>query len=137
LNLRSPASLLAQDRFYQALRDSARSGRHKNEIAQSYLPGATLSPSPSIYRDQVETVTSALMLPQSKPQTWPDTPPGADPLPGQLDRWLAARGAELVAVRRHLHAHPELSGQEFETAALVARELALASTRASCPPATA
>ncbi len=66
------------------------------------------------------------MLPQSKPQTWPDTPPGADPLPGQLDRWLAARGAELVAVRRHLHAHPELSGQEFETAALVARELALA-----------
>jgi amidohydrolase len=28
-----------------------------------------------------------------------------------------------VAVRRHLHAHPELSNQEFETAALVAREL--------------
>ena len=45
---------------------------------------------------------------------------GADPLPGQLDRWLAARGAELVALRRHIHAHPELSGQEFETAALVA-----------------
>ncbi len=55
---------------------------------------------------------------------WPETPPGADPLPGQLDRWLAARGAELVAVRRHIHAHPELSGQEFETAGLVARELA-------------
>jgi len=47
-------------------------------------------------------------------------------LPGQLDRWLAARGAELVAVRRHIHAHPELSHQEFETAALIARELALA-----------
>jgi amidohydrolase len=74
----------------------------------------------------VETVTSALMLPQSHPQSWPETPEGADPLPGQLDRWLAARGAELVAVRRHLHAHPELSGQEFETAALVARELAVA-----------
>ncbi|MPZ27976.1 MAG: amidohydrolase [Micromonosporaceae bacterium] len=59
-------------------------------------------------------------------QVWPETPPGADPLPGQLDRWLASRGAELVAVRRHLHAHPELSHQEFETAALVARELAVA-----------
>jgi amidohydrolase len=58
--------------------------------------------------------------------TWPETPPGADPLPGQLDRWLAARGPELVAVRRHLHAHPELSHQEFQTAALVVRELATA-----------
>lgn len=56
-------------------------------------------------------------------EVWPETPPGADPLPGQLDRWLASRSAELVAVRRHLHAHPELSHQEFETAALVAREL--------------
>jgi len=73
-------------------------------------------------------VTSALTLPQSSPLTssWPETPPGADPLPGHLDRWLAARGAELVAVRRHIHAHPELSHQEFETAALVARELAVA-----------
>ncbi|HKS97998.1 MAG TPA: amidohydrolase [Rugosimonospora sp.] len=52
--------------------------------------------------------------------------PGADPLTGQLDRWLASRGAELVAVRRHLHAHPELSGREFETSALVARELTAA-----------
>ena len=73
-------------------------------------------------------MTSALTLPQSSPLTssWPETPPGADPLPGHLDRWLAARGAELVAVRRHIHAHPELSHQEFETAALVARELAVA-----------
>jgi amidohydrolase len=62
--------------------------------------------------------------------SWPETPPGADPLPGQLDRWLTSRGAELVAVRRHIHAHPELSGQEFETAALVAREL----TRAGLSP---
>jgi amidohydrolase len=61
---------------------------------------------------------------------WPETPPGADPLPGQLDRWLASRGAELVAIRRHIHAHPELSGQEFETAALIAREL----TRAGLSP---
>lgn len=45
------------------------------------------------------------------------------PLPGHLDRWLAAHGAELVATRRHIHAHPELSHQEFETAALVAERL--------------
>ncbi|HEY8472182.1 MAG TPA: amidohydrolase [Natronosporangium sp.] len=77
---------------------------------------------------------SALTVPSSQLPTsgqgsgevWPETPPGADPLPGQLDRWLAARGSELVAVRRHLHAHPELSHQEFETASLVARELAVA-----------
>ncbi|HLL67930.1 MAG TPA: amidohydrolase [Micromonosporaceae bacterium] len=58
------------------------------------------------------------------PSPGSDTVPhGADPLPGQLDRWLASHGAELVAVRRHIHAHPELSGQEFQTAALIAREL--------------
>ncbi len=30
---------------------------------------------------------------------------------------------ELIKLRRHLHAHPELSGQEYQTAALVAGEL--------------
>ena len=66
-------------------------------------------------------------MPDSSPQApFPEPPPGADPLPGQLDRWLAARGAELVAIRRHIHAHPEPSYAEFETAALVARELAVA-----------
>ena len=47
-------------------------------------------------------------------------------MPGQLDRWLSARGAELVAIRRHLHAHPELSGREFESAKLVFRQLTAA-----------
>ena len=32
-----------------------------------------------------------------------------------LDRVIDARAAELVAVRRHLHAHPEVSGEEYET----------------------
>jgi amidohydrolase len=83
---------------------------------------------------------SALTVPSSQlPSTaagsepiadlWPETPPGADPLPGRLDRWLASRGAELVAVRRHLHAHPELSHREFRTAALVERELVTAGLR--------
>ena len=65
-------------------------------------------------------------LDRSLTASWPEVPSGVDPLPGQLDRWLASRGAELVAVRRHLHAHPELSNQEFETAAMIARELAVA-----------
>ena len=30
---------------------------------------------------------------------------------------------DLIELRRHLHAHPELSGQEYQTAALVAGEL--------------
>jgi amidohydrolase len=72
-------------------------------------------------------VTSALTVPDGTHlAAFPGPPPGADPLPGQLDRWLAARGAELVAIRRHIHAHPEPSHSEFETAALVARELAVA-----------
>jgi amidohydrolase len=72
-------------------------------------------------------VTSVLTLPTSEHRTsWPEPLPGADPLPGQLDRWLATRGAELIAIRRHLHAHPELSNQEFETSALIVRELTAA-----------
>jgi amidohydrolase len=83
--------------------------------------------------DSGTDVTSALTMPEggsmpllSGSSAFPGPPPGADPLPGQLDRWLAARGAELVAIRRHIHAHPELSHSEFETAALIARELAVA-----------
>ncbi|GAA5183836.1 M20 family metallopeptidase [Rugosimonospora acidiphila] len=86
-------------------------------------------------------MTSALTLPKSaspsgrttgrraggeRAAAWPGVMSGASPLPGNLDRWLASRGAELIGVRRHLHAHPELSGQEFATTALVARELEVA-----------
>ena len=41
----------------------------------------------------------------------------------QLKAAVAAQLPELVAIRRHLHAHPELSGSEHQTAALVAGEL--------------
>ncbi len=47
-------------------------------------------------------------------------------LRGQLDRWLAAHGNDLVAIRRHIHANPELSHHEFETASYVARILTAA-----------
>jgi amidohydrolase len=122
---------------YQGICNAARSNYYENDVAQRHHSGARLSGARNgraapIDRDRELTVTSALKLPTSSQLTssWPETPPGADPLPGQLDRWLAARGAELVAVRRHIHAHPELSHQEFETAGLVARELA----KAGLPP---
>jgi amidohydrolase len=117
------------ERSYQGIRDAARSDHYQNDVAQRHRFRSRLSKSYPIHSDRESDVTTALTLPESGSplaSSWPETPPGADPLPGQLDRWLASRGAELVAVRRHIHAHPELSGQEFETAALVARELAVA-----------
>ncbi|MDY7084590.1 MAG: amidohydrolase [Actinomycetota bacterium] len=71
-------------------------------------------------------MTTTLTEPEGAQKEWPGPLPGAEPLPGQLDRWLATHGQELVAIRRHIHAHPEPSYHEFETAALVARELAVA-----------
>src|SRR6266545_4267085 len=139
MNADSRRASLAVEPSYLGIRDPAQRSSHKNEIAQRHHQGSRLSRLLSVDRDQVETVTTSLSITAKGPApatrvspdrsvigSWPETPPGADPLPGQLDRWLAARGAELVAVRRHIHAHPELSGQEFETAALVARELAMA-----------
>ena len=40
-----------------------------------------------------------------------------------MDQALQAILPELIGLRRHLHAHPELSGNEHQTAALVAGEL--------------
>jgi amidohydrolase len=40
-----------------------------------------------------------------------------------LDRFLAGRGDELVAFRRHLHAHPELSWEEHRTSAAIRERL--------------
>lgn len=40
-----------------------------------------------------------------------------------LDQWLAANHAELTAIRRDIHAHPELGLEEHRTAALVAATL--------------
>ena len=43
-----------------------------------------------------------------------------------IDRWLDEHGAGLVALRRNLHAHPELSGAEQATTDLVSERLELA-----------
>jgi amidohydrolase len=47
----------------------------------------------------------------------------SDDLQHFLDRFLEARRDELVAFRRHLHAHPELSFEEHQTTELVAERL--------------
>lgn len=44
--------------------------------------------------------------------------------PSWLDGWLRSNGAQLVAWRRRIHAHPELGYGEHATTALVAEELA-------------
>src|SRR5262245_36137334 len=47
-------------------------------------------------------------------------------LPAALDAWLAVHRDELVTFRRHLHAHPELSGVEYETTASIRERLLVA-----------
>ncbi|HVR70593.1 MAG TPA: amidohydrolase [Vicinamibacteria bacterium] len=51
--------------------------------------------------------------------------PGATPSPlaAELDRRAAGAEADLIAWRRHLHAHPELSNREVETARFIAEKL--------------
>ena len=48
---------------------------------------------------------------------------GASPLAAELDRRAAAAEADLITWRRHLHAHPELSNREVETAKFIAEKL--------------
>src|SRR5690349_20457007 len=131
LNNDAASSSAASKRSHQGIRDSVRPEHYANDVAQRHHNRMRLSRTAengsSTPSEREIDVTSSLTVPNGTPlASWPGVPPGADPLPGQLDRWLASRGAELVAVRRHLHAHPELSHGEFETAALIARELAVA-----------
>jgi amidohydrolase len=59
---------------------------------------------------------------------------GAGRGPSWLDDWLGANGADLVAWRRHLHAHPEPSRHEFATTDLVAGHLRAAGLRPTVLP---
>ncbi|ANZ37807.1 N-acyl-L-amino acid amidohydrolase [Lentzea guizhouensis] len=43
--------------------------------------------------------------------------------PAWLDDWLKAHASDIVAWRRHIHAHPELSRREYNTTELVAKLL--------------
>ena len=51
------------------------------------------------------------------------TPAPASPL---ADAWLSENGRELVAIRRDLHAHPELGREEHRTTALLVERLSAA-----------
>ena len=116
------------ERPYQDIRDATRSDHYRNEVAQRHRRRSRLSESHPIHSDREFDVTSALTLPTGSQlaSSWPVTPPGAAPLPYELDQLLALRMPDLVATRRFIHAHPELSGQEFQTAALIVRELTAA-----------
>lgn len=60
------------------------------------------------------------------PLVWPlptAAPPDPDPLTARFTTALAAAVPELIAFRRDLHRHPELSGEEVRTAELVAERL--------------
>ncbi|MFI6760234.1 amidohydrolase [Micromonospora sp. NPDC050417] len=116
------------ERSYQDIHDAARSDHYQIDVAQRHRRRSTLSQSHPIHSDREFDVTSALTLPSGSPlvSSPPEPPPGAVPLPYELDRMLALRLPDLVATRRWIHAHPELSGHEIATAALIVRELAAA-----------
>jgi amidohydrolase len=54
---------------------------------------------------------------------WPAVPATAQSLTGEIDKLTAAVQPELIAWRRHLHQHPELSNREVETAKYVVERL--------------
>ncbi|MFK3982866.1 amidohydrolase [Micromonospora sp. NPDC050397] len=122
------AGLQLSERSYQDIRDATRSDRYQIDVAQRHRRRSRLSQSHPIHSDREFDVTSALTLPSGSPlaSSPPEPPPGAAPLPYDLDQLLALRTPDLVATRRHIHAHPELSGHEFATAALIVAELSAA-----------
>ena len=46
--------------------------------------------------------------------------------PRAIDAWLAVHGEGLIAFRRNMHAHPELSGEEHAISELVSERLEVA-----------
>jgi amidohydrolase len=117
-------------RFYQGER-SAQPFDYKNVIALSYHSGARLVGVCPIDRDRESSVTRAMTLPPFPPMAIKSSSVTTEPCPAttlrkQLDRWLATHGNDLVAIRRHIHANPELSHHEYQTAAYVARILSAA-----------
>ena len=49
--------------------------------------------------------------------------PNSSPPATMTGAWFAAHQSELLGLYTHLHRHPELSYQEVETAARIAKEL--------------
>jgi amidohydrolase len=53
----------------------------------------------------------------------PSTNPPLDPVSGRVQAQLARGATRLSQIRRHLHRHPELSGQEFSTTDYLSKQL--------------
>lgn len=54
--------------------------------------------------------------------------------PSKIDDFILSNAERWVAIRRHLHAHPELSREEFETTDYLARQLREAGLRVALAP---
>jgi amidohydrolase len=81
----------------------------------------------------VTALESSLLHPAEVPSlSVPDVAAGRGP--SWLDGWLAAHGADLVAWRRHIHAHPELAFHEQGTTALIVEHLTRAGLRPTLLP---
>ncbi|MEU7482131.1 amidohydrolase [Lentzea sp. NPDC042327] len=80
-------------------------------VLDSRLSGAAVSSSPEMLVDP----TGVSMSPVD------DLGEGRGP--AWLDDWLKAHASDVVAWRRHIHAHPELSRREYNTTELVAKLL--------------
>jgi amidohydrolase len=59
----------------------------------------------------------------AEPQAQKPAPIAPSPVAAEIDKLAAAVEPELIAWRRHLHQHPELSNREVETAKYVAERL--------------
>jgi amidohydrolase len=66
--------------------------------------------------EEAQTLRLLFRLPQTTPQTAPQTAP----MLSRIKDLTATLAPRLIEIRRHLHSHPELSGQEYQTAAYVA-----------------
>ena len=60
--------------------------------------------------------------------------PVVEKLAAEVDLWVAANDANLVATRRHLHAHPELAFAEFETTSYLEQRIGAAGLKARTLP---
>ena len=77
----------------------------------------------SLNRAALMLVVSGAALAVSSPSSLAAQAGTANALHAELDRLAAAVTPKVVAWRRDIHEHPELSGQETRTAALVAKHL--------------
>ncbi|RZU33081.1 amidohydrolase [Blastococcus saxobsidens] len=55
--------------------------------------------------------------------------PVVEKLAAAVDEWTGSHHADLVSIRRHLHAHPELAFAEFETTSFIEQRLRAAGLR--------